>query len=284
MTEPKIVTLDIERQSAIVGSVWQLKQYGYIRPNQIIVPVRTICFAWKWWGDDKVNFSSEWDPENDGNVCKPTPYRDTGLLEVYPGHEAMINKARQVLSDADFVVGWNSKQYDVGNLRSHMAEYDMKPPAPHIDIDLIKTSRSQFGFMSHTLEEACAHFNLGGKLPHETGLWDKLRWLPYNDPDGEELMTTRSIMQEYNKMDVVRTEQMFTKMSPWIPRLNLYVNQDISADMDADMVCRKCNSRNIIWQGYRRASTRLYRRFQCADCGSWGQSVHSEYGMETASA
>lgn len=281
MSEPKIVTLDIERQSAIVGSVWQLKQYGYIQPRQIIVPVRTICFAWKWFGEDKINFSSEWDPHNDGSVCQPTPYKHTGLLEVYPGHETMIKIARDVISDADFVVGWNSKRYDLGNLRSHMAEYNMNPPAPHQDIDLIKTSRSQFGFMSHTLDEVAPHFGLEGKLHHDTGLWDKLRWLPYTDPDGEDLMTLRWVMQEYNKQDVKATEQIFVKMIPWIPRLNLYGNPEA---LNADAVCRKCNSHNIIFQGPRRFTTYWYHRFVCADCHSWGHTTKSFYHLETASS
>ncbi|WKR36101.1 DNA polymerase III subunit [Mycobacterium phage Azrael100] len=285
MSEPRVVTLDIERQSAIVGGVWQLKQHGYIPPRNIIIPARTICFAWKWWGEDEIHFSSEWDPYDDGTICKPLPYRNTGLLEVYPGHEDMIRRARDVMSQADFVVGWNSKQFDMGNLRSHMAEYNMNPPAPHHDLDLIKVSRSQFGFMSHTLEEAAAHFGLDGKMPHSGELWNDLRWLPYFDPDGEKLQTSRSLMKQYNQRDVELTEQVFMKMIPWIPRLNLYGNPELADELDADIRCRRCNSDDLDWTaaGPRRFSSYWYRRFQCRTCGGWGHGNKSYYRQETSS-
>lgn len=285
MSEPKVVTLDIERQSAIVGGIWQLKQRGYLRPSTIIVPCRTICFAWRWWGDDTTYFSAEWDPYDDGNIVKPKAYKDTGLLEDYhEGHLAMIETAHQVMTEADFVVGWNSKQFDIGNLRSHMAEYGFNPPSPHQDIDLIKTSRSQFGFMSHTLEEVAPHFGLDGKMPHRPDLWDKLRWLPYTDPDGLELEEVRETMKLYNQRDVDLTEQIFDRVLPWIPRLNLYGNPGVS-ELDADVVCRKCNSPDLDWSaaGPRRGVGWWYRRFQCRNCGSWGHGTKSFYSMTTKS-
>jgi hypothetical protein len=280
----RIVTLDIERQSAICSNIWQLKQNGYLRPSQIIVPVRTICFSWKWLGEDKIHFSSEWDPEDNGNYCTPRPYKDTGLLEVYPGHQRMIEIAGEVLDDADFVIGWNSKRYDVGNLRSHMAEYKIDPPSPHKDIDLINTSRSQFGFMSHTLEEAAPHFGFGGKMEHEGGLWDKLRWLPYTDPYGSELQRVRDVMKDYNKRDVELTEQIFGRMLPWIPKLNIYGDGDYdSGDIDAETRCRRCSSTDIQWRGTYRGTRCWYRKYFCNKCRGWGQGAKRYYTMETAS-
>lgn len=280
----KVVTLDIERQSAICSNIWQLKQYGYLRPNQIIVPVRTICFSWKWLGEDEIHFSSEWDPFDDGTVVAPRPYKDTGLLESYPGHAPMIEIARKVLDEADFVIGWNSKRYDVGNLRSHMAEYDYDPPSPHKDIDLITTSRSQFGFMSHSLEEAAPHFGFGGKMEHESGLWDKLRWLPYTQPYGDELVRVRQVMKDYNKRDVELTELIFDRMLPWIPKLNIYGNTDYDGDdIDSDIRCRRCNSTDIQFRGTYRGSTCWYRKFQCNNCKGYGKGNKRYYAMETTS-
>jgi hypothetical protein len=279
----KVVTLDIERQSAIVGGVWQLKQHGYIRPGQIIVPVRTICFCWKWMHEDEFHFSSEWDPYDDGNVISPKPYKDTGLLEDYSGHKQMMEIARDVLNEADYVIGWNSKRYDVGNLRSHMAEYDFDPPSPHQDVDLIKTSRSQFGFMSHTLEEVAPHFGLGGKMEHEAGLWDKLRWLPYTQPSGSELVRVRKVMRDYNIRDVELTEQIFYRMRPWIPRLNIHGNTEAVLGEKDDERCRRCNSKNIQWRGTYRGTSYWYRKFQCNDCRGYGKTSKSYYSMETQS-
>lgn len=279
----RIVTLDIERQSAIAGGIWQLKQQGYLRPNQILVPPRTICLAWKWMDEDKVNFSSEWDPYDDGTTCAPTSYGDTGLREVYPGHEAMIRLARNVLDEADYVIGWNSARFDMGHLRDHMAEYSLAPPSPWTDVDLIKTSRSKFGFMSHKLEEAAPHFGLGHKLSTEPGLWDKLRWLPYGDPYSVELQRLRGLMRDYNKRDVELTEQVFYKMRAWIPRLNLYGNPD-AKELDDDTRCRRCNSDDIQWRGYKKNATRWYHEYFCKSCRGWGSKTTSVYAMGTTSS
>jgi hypothetical protein len=285
MSAPKIVTLDIERQSAIVGSIWQLNQkYStYIRPSQIIVPVRTICFAWKWMDEDEVHFSAEWDPYDTGHAYntydKPLPYKDTGLREVYPGHQKMIEIARNVMDKADYVIGWNSKRYDMGNLRSHMAEYDLVPPSPHKDVDLITTSRGQFGFMSHTLEEVAPHFGLDGKYPHEAGLWEGLRWLPYNDPYGQDVWDKRATMRTYNQRDVELTEQIFYKMRPWIPKLNLFGGPDTEG-----LFCTACGSANVQMQGTRRFTNYWYHRFLCMNCGHWGHTSKSFYHMEQQSS
>ena len=267
MTEPKIITFDIERASALV-EVWQLKQHGWIPPQSIIVPTRTICLAWKVYGEDETHFSAEWDPYDDGDPA----YAVRSDRETYAGHGKMIEVAHKVFDEADYLVGWNSASFDVKNLKSHMIEYGLKPPSPHIDIDLIKVSRSNFGFMSHKLQEVAQRLGHEGKYQTGFGLWTKLRW-----SDGEELENARKLMRTYNIQDVIETEKIFDDFRPWIPRLNLYNDPD-------ELICRKCKSTNLRWEGYRRAATRLYRRFQCKDCGGWGQSNHYDSATETSSA
>lgn len=271
----RIVTLDIERQSAIVDGIWQLKQHGYLRPSQIIVPARTICFAWKWLGDDEdqVNFSAEWDPDDTGNYEKPGPDR-----EVYQGHQRMIEKAWEVLDEADYVIGWNSSRFDMGNLRSHMAEYHLGPPSPWKDIDLIKVSRSKFGFMSHKLAEVAERLGHDGK--YETGgdLWNRLRW-----SDDQTLRDARDLMRTYNKRDVSLTEELYTELLPWIPNLNIYDDLRMDPDGTPDLRCRRCGSLDLQWRGAYRGQTYWYKKFQCKRCKGWGKSAKNFYSMETSS-
>lgn len=270
----KIVTLDIERQSAVVDGIWELKQHGYIRPSQIIVPARTICFAWKWLGGSgDVHFSAEWDPDDTGK------YEPKGAdPEVYQGHRAMIQKAWEVLDEADYVIGWNSARFDMGNLRSHMAEYHMGPPSPWKDIDLIKVSRSKFGFMSHKLSEVGDRLGMGGKYDTGTNLWYKLRW-----SDGQELEDARTLMRTYNQRDVQLTEDLYTELLPWIPNLNIYDDLRLEPDIEPDLRCRRCGSLDLQWRGTYRGATYWYKKFQCKRCKGWGKSQKNFYSMETAS-
>ena len=267
MTKTKILVLDIERQSGIVEGIWQRKQTGYLSTSQFLVQPRTICLAWKWLGDDEVQFSAEWDAGE--RVDR----------ETYPGHKLMIEKAHSLLHEADFVVGWNSKPFDIPNLYGHMAEYNMRPPSPHIDVDLIKTSRSRFGFLSHRLADVAERLDMAGKHDTGYGLWNKLRWA-----EGAELLKARALMEEYNKRDVEQTEEMFTALLPWVPGLNLYGEGDYDPKLpDAESRCRRCNSTDIRWEGTRRARTWWYRRFVCKTCGGWGQGGRNYFSMETSS-
>lgn len=273
----KIAILDIERQSAIVEGVWALKQNGYLRTAQVLVPVRTVCLAWKWLDEPEVHFAAEWE-DGKGGLVQPKPYKNTGLLEDYhEGHTRMMQQARDLLHQADYVIGWNSKPFDVPNMKSHILEHGINPPAPHIDVDLIKVSRSQFGFMSHRLNDVADLLGIGTKA-NSYGLWDKIRW-----STGSELHSARAKMEEYNKQDVLLTEKVFHKFLPWIPGLNLYGMGDYDITSTAEQRCRRCNSPNITWEGTRRGATWWYRRFVCKDCGGYGKTARNFYSMETSS-
>ena len=143
---PRIAVLDIERQSAIVDGIWELKQNGFISPNNLIEPARTICLAWKWLGEDKVNFAAEW---------------QTG------GHRRMVEKAHAVLDEADYVVGWNSKGFDCKHLRTEFIKAGLFPTSPHRDLDLMVVAKRHFGFMSNRLSYVAQELGAGQKL--ETG-------------------------------------------------------------------------------------------------------------------
>lgn len=264
--------LDIERISGLVDNVWQLRQRGYLNRASFVVDPRVICFAWKWLGDDEIKFCSEWFGDN--------PYgehHDGFLFEEYPGHREMIGAARNLLDEADFVVGYNSASFDVKHLREHILKYRMDPPSPWVDVDLIKTSRSQFGFLSHSLANVLGELDMDGKADTGKGLWSRLRW-----SKGDDLKQARELMEKYNRQDVERTEALFYELRPWIPRLNLIGPEDVSGDFDGQL-CARCGSSEIVWRGPRQNATHWYRRYQCKSCRGWGRSTKSYFHLETAS-
>ena len=240
----RIAVLDIERQSAVVDGVWDLKQSGYISPNNLIEPARTICFAWKWLGETSVNFSAEWNG----------------------GHKKMVQKAWDVLDEADYVVGWNSKSFDCKHLRTEFVKQGLTPPSPHRDLDLMLVAKRNFGFMSNRLSYVAQELGAGQKL--ETGGGDLWRTLRYGK--GEKLKEAKRLMQAYNEQDVLLTEEVYHLMLPWVDGLNIPLY-----DQSEDVCCSNCGSSNVHYRGIQVAATRSYHRFQCQNCGKWGRENKS---------
>jgi hypothetical protein len=70
---------------------------------------------------------------------------------------------------------------------------------------------------------------------------------------------------------------VYSKFLPFMvehPNFGLY---------DSTAICPKCGSKDVQWRGFARAITRVYRRFQCNNCSSWGRTVHSEKGQAAQS-
>ncbi len=248
----RIAVLDIERQSAVVDGVWELKQNGYISPNNLLEPARTICLAWKWLDQPKINFAAEWNG----------------------GHDNMVQIAHAVLDEADYVIGWNSKGFDCRHLRTEFIKSGLKPPSPHRDIDLMLTAKRNFGFMSNRLSYVAEELGAGQKL--ETGganLWRTLRY-----GKGAELKKAQTLMEQYNKQDVLLTEQVYDIMLPWVDGLNIPLYENKS-----EVCCSNCGSDAIHYRGIQVAATRSYQRFQCQNCGKWGRETKSVAAVPSVS-
>ena len=250
---PRIAILDIERQSAVTDGIWQLKQSGWISPDQILEPARTICFAWKWLGEETVHFAAEWKKS----------------------HTWMVEKAWDVMDEADYIVGWNSRAFDVKHLRTEFITAGLNPPSPHKDIDLMVVAKRHFGFMSNRLSYVAQQLGAGSKL--ENGGSDLWRTLRYGK--GQELKDAKAMMEAYNKQDVVLTEELYEIMLPWVDGLNVHLFNGTEAP-----ACSNCGSTNIHYRGVQVAVTRSYRRFQCQDCGKWGREVKCESSVSSVSA
>lgn len=246
----RIAVLDIERISAIVENVWDLGQKSYIQPSSIIEPSRTICLAWKWTDAKKIHFASEWD--------------DT--------HEGMIRKAHAVLDECDYLVGWNSRAFDVKHLKSHFLQYGLTPPSPHIDIDLMVNVKREFKFMSNRMAYIADVLGIDGKADTGHGLWRDLR----SDSPGV-VTRARKQMAKYNKRDVELTEELFEILRPWLRNLNLGLYTDTDEPQ-----CPNCNSTHLQSRGEAGNLTYRYRRFQCQDCGKWGRHNKSVAKVEVA--
>ena len=183
---PKLLVVDIETMAnlAWVWDVWDQN----IAPNQIVKHKRTISWAAKWVGERKVHFASEFH----------TPNRNDMIHEIWA-----------LLDEAEGVIGYNSKRFDIRHLNTEFAALGWPPPSGFQHIDLYSITRREFAFGSNKLESVARRLGLGAKRETEGfPLWVKCE---AGDADAWRRM------KDYNINDVKLTERLFEPYRPWIP-------------------------------------------------------------------
>jgi hypothetical protein len=170
----------------------------------------------------------------------------------------MLDKIWELLDEADIVVHYNGKRFDMPTISREFWHADMLPPSPYQHVDLYQVAKSKFRFLSNKLDFVASDGNLGHKV--DTGGFDL--WLGVIREEPWALKK----MRQYNRGDVDLTERLYVKMLPWItnhPHVGL-INGDAYA-------CDRCGSHNFQSRGY--AHTRLgsYKRVRCNNCGGWSR-------------
>jgi len=229
----KKLFLDIETapHSAFIWSLWT----KYIAPDHIEIPGYTLCFAAKWEGEREIQFYSIWGD----------------------GARQMVQKANELLDDADAVVHYNGRKFDIPMLLTEILLMEMPPPSPFDQIDLYRTVRSSFRFPSNKLDYVCKRLGLGSKVSHRgMDLWVEAM-------QGEDKACRE--MKRYNKQDVRLLPKLYKRLLPFI---NAHPNEGLHNDMDRPS-CPKCGSTKLHRRGFAHTKTQRYARYQCMSCYSW---------------
>jgi DNA polymerase elongation subunit (family B) len=235
--EPKILVLDIETAPAS-GYMWKLFDVN-ISLSQLIDTSRIICFAAKWQGNKKVHFHSN--------------QEDT--------HKAMVENAWTLLDEADAVVGYNSQNFDMKILHKEFIMIGLPPPSPYKNIDLLKTVKGKFRFLSNKLDHVSQELGIGKKTSHQGfELWQKCL---------EDDVSAWKLMKKYNKQDVLLTEKLYEKLKGWIVTP---FNHNNHSHND---VCPNCGSHDLVKNGIQRNRTNSYQRYKCNNCYSHSKSSRS---------
>lgn len=232
----KILTIDIETSPSVVYTWGRFQQN--IGLNQVIEDGSVICFAAKWYGNDTVHFYSDH----------------------HDGHLAMVQAAHALMHEAEIIVGYNSRAFDVKHLHREFMLAGIAPPSPHKDVDLLTAVRQSAKWESNKLDNIAQRLGLGEKVKHEG--FDLWKACMAGDSDA----WTR--MQTYNIQDVVLTEQLYDEIRPWIkghPHMGVIGN-------DETKTCNRCGSEDLRRDGTWLASKIQYALYQCNNCGGW---VHS---------
>lgn len=238
----RILTLDIETSPA-TAFVWGLRKV-YIDPRHVIEQPRMLCFAAKWHDQRGIIYRSENKSRHD-----------------------MLNDLWALLDEADAVVHYNGKSFDIPAINTEFLLEGMGPPSPFVHIDLWRTVRSEFRFLSNKLDNVARLLDIGQKSEHEgMGLWIKCL-------AGDAGAWRR--MERYNRQDVKLTEALYDELLPWIkghPSFNLVTGTSHS--------CPTCGSTDVQKRGYYRTKVSTFQRYQCNECGSYSRSGKRLAGVD----
>lgn len=236
----RILIIDIETKPSL-AYIWSLWD-NFVPLDRLIESGEMICWSAKWLGESDIEFRSV--------------YHD--------GKKKMVKRVWELLNEADVVMHFNGKRFDVPHIQREFLEAGLLPPAPFKQIDLLDTVKQQFRFVSNKLGHVSKKLGFEGKHSHDGfDLWVKCM---NKDAKAWEQM------KKYNIQDVVLLEKMYAKLQPWIKSHPSY------AAHYGDDVCPKCGSDKLENRGFAMLTTGKYQRFHCKGCGGWSRSTKRAEG------
>ena len=234
----KALVIDIET-SPIIAHVWSLFDQN-VGLNQIQQDWHILSFAAKWLHGDKIMYMDQRDEKDISNDKK------------------LLKAVWKLLDEADIVIGQNSKSFDIKKINARFIINGMQPPSQYRQIDTKILAKRSFAFTSNKLEymtdKLCTKHKKGKhKQFHGHQLW--VECLKGNKKAWKE-------MEEYNKLDVLSTEELFYKLEPWGREINYQVY-----DEGGEMSC-VCGDPDFIKNGFYYTNTSKYQKYRCRTCGA----------------
>ena len=232
----RILTLDVETvpNLAWAWGIWQQD----IPINMIEEPGEVLCFAAKWHDSKKVYFSRS-----------PERFVDMWYL----------------LDEADMVIHYNGKKFDIPHLNREFVLRKMLPPSPYKQVDLLSVVKKRFNFPSNKLQYVSTALGLEGKA--ETGGFELWKGCMSNDPKAW------ATMEKYNKQDVVLTEKLYDRLLPWIPTHPSHTIHELA------FVCPTCGSAELTKRGFAYTTVSKYQQYQCRTCGAYSRDTSRVEGV-----
>lgn len=244
LTKSKVLVLDIET-APILAYVWGLHDQN-LGVEQIQTDWYVMAWAAKWHGTTKMMYADK---------------RSTG-----PGEDKeILKKLWPLLNEADIVITQNGKSFDSRKLNARFMVNGMQPPKPYKHWDTYLCARQVADFTSNKLSYLTATLNekytksYHRKFPGFS-LWSNC--LKGNKAAWEE-------MKRYNILDVLATEELYTKLRAWAP--DRFPSVYIFSKKEGQ--CGTCGYNGKMREGREcRAKVQVYKQFQCPKCGAWQKS------------
>lgn len=238
-TDMKVLFFDIETSLA------QVYTYGLYDQNISIANViehpRMIAFTAKWLGKPKMFAYSEY----------------------HQSRTEMLKAMHELLDEADLVIGWNSKNFDVKWVNSEFMVENMLPPSPYKQLDLMQEVKRNARFLSNKLDYISERLLNDKKIEYNMARM----WIKVNNPETTEAERKKewNAMLKYAKKDTALLEPMFNDLLPWL-RLPHPVQQ-------GEDKCRNCGSHELKRRGVASTLNGTYQRYQCRSCGAWSRGT-----------
>lgn len=239
MTEPKILFFDIET------ALMKVYTFSLFKPvigiNQIIEKPRVICWSAKWAGSKTVLFQSE--------------YHD--------GYIEMLTGLRDLMDEADIIVGYNSDSFDVKWMNEQFAFNKIEAPAPSQYVDLYKLNKKYMKTPSGKLDYMAWNL-LGDRKVSHSGIQ---LWIDCMDGDDKRKAAAWKLMKKYAIQDTALLEPIYQKVLPWITN----VNMGLFSGGDLDLLCTHCGSDDLERRGFSHTTAGKFQRYQCRACAGWSK-------------
>lgn len=245
-TGPKILFIDIETKP-VLAQVWRLFDQN-VGLNQIQEDWSILSYCAKWKGDENII------------------YEDLQGEEDFEDDSKLLAGLWKLMNEADFIVGQNSKRFDVKKINARLVLNGYPKPSTFRQIDTLEIAKRQFGFTSNRLEymtdKLCKVYK---KLTHKHFpghiLWSECL---KNNP------LAWAEMREYNVNDVLSLEELYDTFSSWdnsLPNFDVYVDEVL--DMS-----------EWVHDGYHYSNIGKYKRYRNVKTGVQRRSRVNELSKE----
>ena len=238
----KILLLDIET-SPNIAHVWGLWNNN-VSINQLMESSNVLCWSAKWYGSKEVEYDSVQES----------------------GRKIMIRRMHHHLDQADVVIHYNGKRFDIPTLNKEFLLEKLGPPSPYKQIDILETVKRKFRFPSNKLDYVAQRLGLGSKAKHE----GHTLWVKCMAGDAKAWKT----MKKYNIQDTKLLEKVYDVVLPWIDH---HPNRALYSETQSTHACPNCGSKNLTKRGQATTPAGTWQRYVCGGCGKWsrGEKIRS---------
>ena len=224
--------------------------------NQIVEVGYTLCWAARWEGDSEVLFAG---------------------VHTHSMQD-MLQQMWDLLDEADVVIHYNGKKFDVPTLNKEFVKHGMPPPSPYQQIDLFHVVRREFRFERNGMDFVCEQLGIPGKIQHKgMELWDEcmdtLKFQEKGIEMPEYVEKAWRLMKRYNVQDVKMLRHLYKRLLPWIKN---HPNRALWMPPSDKPKCPNCGSTKLRFKSYKQSLTLTYKQYQCKNCGSYPRERYAE--------
>jgi len=178
--------------------------------------------------------------------------------DIFRAEKKLLKAVSARLQDSDcWLTHYGSDaRFDLPYMNTRLLYHNLPPLDRRFpQIDTWKIAKGGLKLSSNRLGAIQEFFGLkDAKNAIKPGLWIKAL-------SGQK--AAMDYIEHHCKLDVLVLEEAYLKLRALVPD-HPYVN---------GIGCRVCGSNRLQSRGYHRTRVRVYRRFQCQDCGAWNRAT-----------